>query len=725
MFPNGVSAGDTRQTDTVLWAKSAAAGSVRFEVSTFSDFRTIKKQVAVNISDPSLPAKALITGLEAGTTYHYRVIGPSGAVDTGQFETSAAADTHPGFHFGVSGDWRGELGPYYSISNADSVSPDVPKTQAVTLADFRAKHAEVYDTTSGLNAWADLQRSTTILATIDDHEVTNNFAGGASPASDPRFSGTKATYINDTSLYETGIRAFQEYNALRNETYGSSTRTNPVEARFEGEQKLYRYNSYGDDAAVFVLDARSFRDAPLRAADVSSTADVGRFLLQSFDTGRTLLGRTQFELLKQDLAKAQADGMTWKFIMLPEPIQNLGPVGAEDRFEGYAAERTNLLRFIKERGIENVVFVSADLHGTVVNNLTYQNGFGGAQIATGAFEIVTGAVASGPVLGPTTVNNGLKSGVITAEFKIDPFSQQLLVTVWGIDTYGTGNIPTEQPVPRIVSQFSVNPRTTSTSVGSDHQPLVDDAFYLGRYTLPPGVDPEVHYATTGWKEGFDPNAFFSTRGYLAANPDVAAGGTNPLMHYDQYGWKEGRDPSASFDNELYVLNNPAAAGMNPLAHYLAHGRAEGRATFVATGTLADIDLNSFDREYYLLSNPDVAAAGLDPKAHFNEIGVREGRNPNAVFDTAAYLETYWDVADAGVNPLDHYDSHGRFELRDPSASFDTYRYLDAYEDVRVAGVNPLLHYLEYGRAEGRTAFDDGVLRIPDGRTAFDDGLFNP
>jgi hypothetical protein len=52
--------------------------------------------------------------------------------------------------------------------------------------------------------------------------------------------------------------------------------------------------------------------------------------------------------------------------------------------------------------------------------------------------------------------------------------------------------------------------------------------------------------------------------------------------------------------------------MNPLVHYLAIGRDEGRAIYVAAGTLADISNNSFDREYYLLANPDVGAAGLDP-----------------------------------------------------------------------------------------------------------------
>lgn len=63
--------------------------------------------------------------------------------------------------------------------------------------------------------------------------------------------------------------------------------------------------------------------------------------------------------------------MSWKFFV-PEPIQTLGVVGASDRFEGHAAERSALLKFIHENGIDKVVFVAADIHSTIVNYLTYQ-----------------------------------------------------------------------------------------------------------------------------------------------------------------------------------------------------------------------------------------------------------------------------------------------------------------------------------------------------------------
>ena len=76
--------------------------------------------------------------------------------------------------------------------------------------------------------------------------------------------------------------------------------------------------------------------------------------------------------MKADLLAADANGITWKFVTIPEPIQNFGTLNAEDRFEGYAAERNEILQFIDENDINNVVFMAGDFHGTIVNNLTYK-----------------------------------------------------------------------------------------------------------------------------------------------------------------------------------------------------------------------------------------------------------------------------------------------------------------------------------------------------------------
>ena len=105
--------------------------------------------------------------------------------------------------------------------------------------------------------------------------------------------------------------------------------------------------------------------------------------------------------------------------------------------------------------------------------------------------------------------------------------------------------------------------------------------------------------------------------------------------------------------------------------------------------------------FYDAAYADVAAADADARRHYDTHGWREGRDPNAFFDTEAYLAVNRDVQDAGTNPLSHYDAHGWREGRDPSAAFDTGLYLAFNPDVAAAGIDPLAHYLRYGVAEGR------------------------
>ncbi len=70
-----------------------------------------------------------------------------------------------------------------------------------------------------------------------------------------------------------------------------------------------------------------------------------------------------------------------------------------------------------------------------------------------------------------------------------------------------------------------------------------------------------------------------------------------------------------------------------------------------------------DRVYYEANYPDIAAAGRDAAEHYTTTGWREGRNPNAWFDTLHYLSANPDVREAGINPLLHYLRQGQSEGR--------------------------------------------------------------
>lgn len=414
-FPNGVAAGDVTGESAILWARSAQTGAIRFEWSDAEDFATVIGSIDVTVDQPMVPARVEIAGLEPATVYYYRAVTNNGESATGRFVTPHLSGRR-GLRFGVSGDWRGDLAPYPSVANvpsrnldlfialgdtiyADVPSPDLPLSQAQSLDEFRIKHNEVYSERAGTNRLADLRSSTAILALIDDHEVTNDFAGAAPVESDPRFEGQNIL-INESALFTRGLTAFVEYNPIRPEIYETTG-----DPRSDGKLKLYRRRDYGTDAVFILLDARSFRDEALPSVGPSaSPAAIDAFLSDSFDESRTMLGEIQLNDLLLDLLDAYDRGVVWKFVLVPEPMQNLGPYLASDRFEGYAAERSRILAFIDDHDIRNVVFIAADIHGTVVNNLTYQESSDAPQIPLDAFEVTTGAVAYDAPFGPTVLS---------------------------------------------------------------------------------------------------------------------------------------------------------------------------------------------------------------------------------------------------------------------------------------------------------------------------------
>jgi 3-phytase/alkaline phosphatase D len=526
-----VGSGDATPDSVVLWAKATTAGPLQFAWST--DPSLLDASLAeVEVTDPLEPARVALAGLSPGTTYHYSASDAAGLSTRGRFRTPRAPGTRAGLRFGVSGDWRGDLLVYPAIANlpqrdldffvalgdtvyADVPSPAVPLGPCRTLEEFRRKHAEGVGRRFGSAALAEARAATAWLSMIDDHEVTNDFAGGAAPASDARFAGDDAPLINRTELFETALRVFHEYHPLREEFYGDVD-----DPRFRGRRKLYRQRRFGDDAAVFLLDTRSFRDAAI-AGGLAGLLEPAAFERRSFAQGRTLLGEVQLEELIRDVLTAQQAGITWKFVLVPEPIQNLGPPAGGDRFEGYARERTRLLRTLHEGGVTNLVFIAADIHGTIVNNLTYQEYAGGPQIATAFWEITTGPVAYAPPLGPAVMQiagsvpvfgcllrlpydladragrdrlladwlNGLLvwwgydpiglegSGIPArllagdwvsmhtfgwTEFEIDKQTQELRVTTWGIDWYDQAQVLSDpdgvlRREPQVVSEFLVAP----------------------------------------------------------------------------------------------------------------------------------------------------------------------------------------------------------------------------------------------------------------------------
>lgn len=150
--------------------------------------------------------------------------------------------------------------------------------------------------------------------------------------------------------------------------------------------------------------------------------------------------------------------------------------------------------------------------------------------------------------------------------------------------------------------------------------------------------------------------------YLQTNNDVFKAGADAVEHFIAYGHLELRSPNKSFSSKWYVDTYMASEiGEGPVFHYEKIGKEKGYYTtpdpiskikeyFCGTGL--------FDEEYYLLKNPDIAAAGINAFDHFMRYGWKEVRNPSSDFDVVWYTLNY-NLGDFNKNPFIDYYYRGR------------------------------------------------------------------
>ena len=193
---------------------------------------------------------------------------------------------------------------------------------ATTLDEYRARH--LYQ--RGAAALRRFLEIVPVYVTWDDHEVRNNFAGPF----DERMPA--------------GRQALREYW--------------PIASPPDERQRLYRAVRYGADVELFILDTRQYRSLN---ADPDGPA-------------KTMLGDTQLQWLLDGLGASTA---IWKVIATSVPLSvpkgggeavpgNDGWDGGSDG-TGFERERQVIVEAILQRKLNNVVFLSGDVHWVQVN----------------------------------------------------------------------------------------------------------------------------------------------------------------------------------------------------------------------------------------------------------------------------------------------------------------------------------------------------------------------
>jgi alkaline phosphatase D len=219
---------------------------------------------------------------------------------------------------------------------------DVPEklTVAQTLREFQRAHLyNRYDASV-----RDFSARIPQIWQWDDHEVTNNWSD--SKVLDGRYTEPG---INVQLLSARATKAFLDYAPMR------------WYSQVESE-RIYRHIPYGRDLDLLVVDMRSYRGPNSHNLQTQAGPETA------------FLGPVQVQWLKHKLEQSRS---TWKVIAADMPIGlNVGDgTDAQNRARweaiannngdgalGRELEIADLLRFIKRKGICNVVWLTADVH---------------------------------------------------------------------------------------------------------------------------------------------------------------------------------------------------------------------------------------------------------------------------------------------------------------------------------------------------------------------------
>jgi alkaline phosphatase D len=498
-FSYGVAAGDVTPRAAILWGKADTSGRYVLQVDRRRGFgsRHLERFVVRARAGNDNAVQRKVRGLHPGRRYYFRFVGRGGRrSDRGTFETAPAPNRDATVEFAWTGDTDfspepGQTSPYWNNGEilqrmvaerndfnvhlgdtiySDSEVPGALQPIALTVEQKWAK----YKTNLANRRLVSLRRSAGLYSQWDDHEFVNDF----SPAENTFSNGVN---IDGRELYDRGVKAFTDYTPVT----------------FSRARGIYRSFRWGRNLELFFLDERSFRDAkadeggvcnnpvtgepdlaptgPQAARNLfaavapSLSQPVSQQCLDAIrDPNRDYLGSSQYKRFTRAIKRSKA---RFKVIMNEMPIQQYYAL-PYDRWEGYEAERRRLLRFLSNN-VKNVVFLTTDVHATLVNDARFQTLEQGGPKNSGILDVTVGPAA--------TANYGLE---IDTEIG-SPGTGALIDSVFfeGAPPTGVGMRCS------IIDQFSYghvrvsSKRLTITPKGMDGQPQRNAGKACGPFVL--------------------------------------------------------------------------------------------------------------------------------------------------------------------------------------------------------------------------------------------------
>ena len=376
-FTLGVVSGDPSPDGVVLWTRLAldplnGGGmprqpiDVQWEIATDERFSAIVGTGKV-VASPEWghSVHVEVAGLQPHRWYWYRFLAGRESSPVGRTRTFPRAQSSVDrLRFAIASCQQYEQGYYTAYQHMADEDLDLvmhlgdyiyegPGTadrvrkhvggELMTVADYRNRYAQ-YRSDPALQA---AHARFPFLVVWDDHEVDNNYAGLHEEAGAP----VEQFALRRAAAY----KAFYEHMPLRRSSI-------PRGALLQ----LYRPFSYGDLASIFMLDSRQYRSDQPCGDNLQLACAATR------DPKATMLGAAQERWLLNGLDRSRSG---WNLLAQQVPMAKLDRMpGPErrysmDKWDGYEASRSRLLKFLGTRKPTNPITFAGDVHNNWVNDL--------------------------------------------------------------------------------------------------------------------------------------------------------------------------------------------------------------------------------------------------------------------------------------------------------------------------------------------------------------------
>jgi alkaline phosphatase D len=221
-----------------------------------------------------------------------------------------------------------------------------------------------------------LQASHAFVNVWDDHEVEDNYAGDQQDSKEPNPNlendGMTPRRVPFLKRRKNGYKAFFE---------------SMPRIRMKGDRnRIYGSVRLGGLAELFLTDQRQYRD-PQPCGDALLTPCP-----EDDAPGRTMLGAEQKAWFKKAVPASNASWKLWGSEVMTMALdlpqgQHVNP----DGWDGYGAERTEILKHFADSGVKNLAALTGDIHTFFAGDLTTNGEQNGTPVGV---ELVGGSVTS-------------------------------------------------------------------------------------------------------------------------------------------------------------------------------------------------------------------------------------------------------------------------------------------------------------------------------------------